>query len=749
MSRDRDDKLNQDGDRLEFTLEEILAEYGVEERKESGEPIPIPLQPREDGGEDGPDLIPVPDRPKRKPGKLLTFPGRGAAPEAAPEEGPAPEAEEDPDGSCLEEPDGPEEPDEPEPAEPPRRPAEKVISFPGEEPEEGNPIAAGLRRLKEKADRYADHMFEEENAGESIEERRAEKYIPGVDEEEPPEERPPRRRRRQPPPAPDLPPLELFRRYGKGLGVLRLRTVLAFLLCLPLLYLTLAPGMGVALPGRLAGEAALQLFVQAGLLGAVMLLGIDVIGRGLLGLFTLRAGMESLTALSCALALADAVTLALADGGNGRQPYCAVAALALAFGLWGSAMKREGLRLACRTAASASEPYLITLDENKWNGRDAYAKWSGEPIGFGRQIQAADGAERIFHVAAPLILLACLLFSLLSSVGQQRPEDLVWCLSATLASGASLSSALCYGLPWRALSRRLARSGAALAGWDGVTGTGGSAGILLTDTDLFPPGTVTLNGIKIFGDFPVEQVVGVTATLIRDTGCGLDKIFHDLLRSQGAIYRRTTDFCCYEGGGVSATVRGERVLVGSAAFMHLMEVALPQGLNVKNAVFCAIDGELAGIFALKYTLHGTVEPALYALIHNHISPVLATRDFNIIPAMLRQRFKLPADRMEFPAVERRVELSDSRQSHSDILTAVLCREGVGPFTEATVGGKRLRLAVRISAGLTCLGSCAGVLLAFYLTFSAAYASLSPANLLVFLAMWLVPTVLISNWVDRY
>ena len=35
--------------------------------------------------------------------------------------------------------------------------------------------------------------------------------------------------------------------------------------------------------------------------------------------------------------------------------------------------------------------------------------------------------------------------------------------------------------------------------------------------------------------------------------------------------------------------------------MNLMEVPLPQGLNVKNAVFCAIDGELAGIFALNYT----------------------------------------------------------------------------------------------------------------------------------------------------
>ena len=81
--------------------------------------------------------------------------------------------------------------------------------------------------------------------------------------------------------------------------------------------------------------------------------------------------------------------------------------------------------------------------------------------------------------------------------------------------------------------------------------------------------------------------------------------------------------------------------------------------------------------------------------------------------------------------------------------SVLCREGVGPFTEAAVGGKRLRAAVRASAWLACLGSCAGVVLAFYLTFMAAYDSLTPFNLLVFLLMWMVPTVLISHWIDRY
>ncbi|MFQ8758856.1 MAG: hypothetical protein ACLSAF_04795 [Intestinimonas sp.] len=146
----------------------------------------------------------------------------------------------------------------------------------------------------------------------------------------------------------------------------------------------------------------------------------------------------------------------------------------------------------------------------------------------------------------------------------------------------------------------------------------------------------------------MEKVVAVCATLIRESGSGLDKIFHDLLRAQGAVYRRCSGFQRHEGGGLSADIRGEHILVGSASFMALMEVSLPQGLNVRNAVFCAIDGELAGIFALNYVLHGTISPAISALVGADVSPVLCTRDFNLIPAMLRQKFKLPVEKMDFP-----------------------------------------------------------------------------------------------------
>ena len=55
----------------------------------------------------------------------------------------------------------------------------------------------------------------------------------------------------------------------------------------------------------------------------------------------------------------------------------------------------------------------------------------------------------------------------------------------------------------------------------------------------------------------------------------------------------------------------------------------------------------------------------------------------------------------------------------------------------------------LAAVLSCLGSVIGVLLAFYLTYVAAYNSLTPLHLTLFLFMWLVPTPLIAGWVDRY
>ena len=705
-------------DQSDIPLEEILAEYSDQRKKRERRVAqkatqPVVLLPEQ---REPPDLPETPVKKKDAPPQIVDFP----RPTAPPPPKPAPtEAADD-------------------------APGDKVLSL-WEEPE--NPLKSGFDYLMRRADEYADTMFEEEDHPDpnvAI----AEKYIPGTDEEAPPRrvkpkrERPPRP---EPEPPADTPPAELAKEYTHGLNGLRLRAFVAVLLTVPLLYLNVAQTFHWPLPAE--GKPWVSALLCGGL-GAILLLAMDVVTTALADPFRRCAGLHTLTALGALVTLGDGIWY-LTQGREGPLPLCGLSALSLVCAMWGTYLKRRGLRLSCRTAAAASEPYLVTRDEAKWNGRGTFTKHPGTTDGFGSQMQEPDGAQRIYRVIAPVILLACVLFAGLASVGRHAPERFVWALSVILTAAAPLSGLLAFALPYSKLSQRLAQCGAALAGWTGVEAMTGTSGILITDADLFPPGSIKLNGIKIFGDWSVEKVVAVTASLIRDSGSGLEKVFHDLLRTQGGIYRHTVDFCCYEGGGLSAVIRNEQILVGSASFMGLMEVALPQGLNVKNAVFCAIDGELVGIFALNYTQPATIRPALAALIGGKVAPVLATRDFNIIPAMLHQRFQLPVEKMEFPPIERRVELSMEHQAHSEIPSAILCREGLSPFSDAVVGGRRLRRIVRSNAILACSASGIGTLLGFYLTFIAAYDSLSPGNMLVFLTMWLVPTLLLSLNINQY
>jgi len=714
-----------------FSLDDILSEYGSGRSSGRGA-VPLTPEVEEEPADPGPDL-PWPEAPRRpRPVRdnVVAFPSSQPEPPEEEYEAELPQPEE--------------EPPIPEESEA----EETVIPF----PEEQSALGAFLKGIGRKADRYADQMFEEDERIDHEEVRRLEELIPGTDREDvDPEAEVPRFRRppRQEPPPPDTPPQELAREYARGLKGLRVRSLLVFLLALTALIQLLVPALGRYWPAPL-DDMMIQRWAAVGLLALGAALSFDLLLAGLARMFRLKVEMDSLAALAVLATLADGVFLALApENTPNRLPHTAVTLAALFLLLHGAYHKKCALRLSCRTAAASASPYRVTLDEGKWNGRNTYTKWSGENEGFGSQIQTDDGAQRIFHRVCPLLLLGAVLLALLTSVGIGHPEQLPWCLSSLLTVTTSFGGTLVYGRPFHKITRRLASSGAALAGWPGMANTRQGDRVLLTDTDLFPPGYVDLNGYKVMPGFPSERVVAYTATLIRDSGSGLTKLFQDQLRTLGGMMRNADHLCCYEGGGLSGTIRGDKVLVGSAAFMNLMEVALPQGLHVKNAVFCAINGELAGIFALNYILPDTVFPALDELMREKVGPVLVTRDFNLIPAMLHQRFKLAADKMDFPPVERRRELSAPDQPHSTTLTALLCREGLYPFAEAVTAAKRLRRATRLGAVLCCISSVLGLALCAYLTSVSAYTSLSPLNLLVYMLTWLAPVWFLSGWVHRY
>ena len=484
-----------------------------------------------------------------------------------------------------------------------------------------------------------------------------------------------------------------------------------------------------------------QALALLGCLTLSVLLTHQVFAEGARMLARKRCTSELLASLSAVVSALDCGAALLLPQRTAVTPYAAVSAMGLAFALWGLSRRSRGAYDTFRSAAVDDEPpYLVTETEK------GACKQRGAVPGFYTAASADDVGVLWQTALLPVVLVATFVFAGLSSLGQGRGSDFLLNWSALLAAGATFSLPLSWSLPWSRLARHLQKAGCAVAGWAGASRIAGRKSMIVTDSDLFPPGTIQLNGVKVFGE-ELSKAASYAATLARCAGCGLERLFDGLVRSEGGRYEEAVDFSFYEEGGYSAAIHGESVLLGTASFMRKMDVRLPGGINLKTGVFLAVDRQLAAVFAVKYNAAENVDFALRMMRRSHITPILAARDPNITPALLKRKFHKRV-KVEYPDLSARVALSEAEQDRG-LPRALLFREGLLPYAETVAGGRRLCKAVRRAVLLSSFGSAAGTLLAFYLVFQQAYSLLTPLALLVFLLLWTLPVLLMADWTGRY
>ena len=179
--------------------------------------------------------------------------------------------------------------------------------------------------------------------------------------------------------------------------------------------------------------------------------------------------------------------------------------------------------------------------------------------------------------------------------------------------------------------------------------------------------------------------------------------------------------------------------------MRKRGVNLPRNLGLKTGMYLSVDGTLVAVFAVKYMPAENVDWALHALHHSRITPVLAVRDGNITPALLKRKFGTDA-RAVYPKLGTRLALSERGGGRP---YALLMREGLMPYAEVVLGSKRLCLSARRGTVLAFLAATASTLLAFYLTFVGAYSELTPLSLLVYLLLWSLSVLVDGMLSDRY
>lgn len=659
-----------------------------------GEPAP---QPRE---EENREMPPAADAPQPEPQPQPEEPE--PEPTAQPEESEKPVEAEEPEET--EGPETPEEPDEPEPEE------EKWPS-PAEERKRQKREARAERARRKRQQREEKARLRKEA------------------------------REKEPENVPELTAEEAAKQYASGVASLHRRMIPAFALSV-VMALLLFLGGGSLGPEALRGGRTLWI-LQAAMQLAVMVLGLDVLAKGVTDLLSAKPGCETVVLLANIAAEIDAVLMISGHGGEpGLPPYCVTAAFTLAFALWGSYCRRSAFRETIRAMRLASVPTVVSSEDKLAEEGSILNKKLGTAKGFLQRATEPDLPERFYHKAVPPCLLLLLVLALaaayLSGTGA-----IFRCLAALSCAAAAMSATMVYARPFFLTAKRLSLSGAALAGWRGAEDMAKAVGLVIRDLDIYPENSVILNGMKVLSGAHVEKVVAYTGSVILATGSGLRRVFGELMRQYAAPLYRVEDFDCGTEGGVSAFIGAEQVLVGTGAYMNLMGIRVPGSVDVAGAVYTAIDHELCGVFIVNYLPQELVQNALYRLESGRMRPIFAIRDFNISPSMMIQKFRLNEGSISFLLPENRYQLSVEPETEGKP-AALLSREGLWHYSETARGGRRLWRTTRRALLMTVLGSVLGVLIVFISCARGAFASVSPVKLLLAMLLWAFATLMIAE-----
>ena len=426
-----------------------------------------------------------------------------------------------------------------------------------------------------------------------------------------------------------------------------------------------------------------------------------------------------------------------------RVPCCAAFSLQVTMSLWSEYQKRNTRLGQLDTMRKATRLDSIADVPDYHEGGKGLLRGLGEVEHFMDTYEDRPQAEKILSVYALVALGVSIGAGVLAGVLHGVSTG-IQVLSVTLLAAMPASMFVTVSRPMAVLERRLHRVGTVLCGWQGVRRLAGKTLFPIDHNDLFPRGTVKLNGVKFFGSRQPDQVIAYAAAVVAQGGGTLEPIFNHLLESRNGIRHDVENFQRYDGG-IGGEVYGEPVLVGTLQFLKTMGVEVPEGIRVSQAVCAAVDGELSGLFAVTYTRDRAAVAGLVTLCgYRKLRPVLISGDFMLTPQFIRSVFDVRIKRILFPDEETRQALLEKQLPEDSTAAALITGEGLASFGYAVTGARSLKSAIKGGITIHMIGGILGMLMMLALAYLNATWLLTPANLFLYELVWLIPGLLVTE-----
>ena len=522
----------------------------------------------------------------------------------------------------------------------------------------------------------------------------------------------------------------------KGLGKLQLAIFASVLVVLITAGTTALYALGMV------GENRMRLMVFGQFLAMLVsaLLGSFQLIEGAADLLRKRFSLNTLLLFTFLLCCVDGVMCLR----QLRVPCCAAFSLQVTMSLWSAYQNRNTQLGQLDTMRKATRLDSVTAVEDYHDGKKGLLRGEGQVPDFMDTYRQPPRLEKTLSVYAIVALCMSVAVGVVGGL-LHGVETGIQVAAVTAVAAMPASMFVTLSRPMAVLERRLHAVGTVLCGWQGVEGLSGKALFPIDHNDLFPLGSVKMNGVKFFGSRLPDQVVAYAAALIGEGGGNLEPLFTQLLDSRNGMHYPVENVNTYSGG-IGGEVNGEPVLAGTLAFLKTMGVEVPEGIRVSQAVCVAVDGELCGLFALTYDKERAAAAGIATLSgYRGLKPVLTGGDFMLTPEFIHEIFGVNTKRMVFPETEERYALQEKTTEPDAPALALITGEGLASFAYGVTGARSLKTASTLGVAVHMAGGILGILMMLVLAIIGATELLTPQNMFLYELVWMVPGLLITEW----
>lgn len=371
---------------------------------------------------------------------------------------------------------------------------------------------------------------------------------------------------------------------------------------------------------------------------------------------------------------------------------------------------------------------------------------------------APDPSEDLAGKIAPVTSICSLVVAFMYGIMNSSFVGAVDTLAVMTAVSIPICTLLAVNLPMRILCKKLNRNGAMIAGYPSVKQFCDTNAVMIDSNDLYPEGSVKLDGIKTFANHRTDESVLAAAAVLREAGSPMASVFNrGILSKEHNASLPDVETVLYEDSmGLVGRVNGQRVLVGNRTLMRKYNIETPSEdyeekylIEGRKVTYLAQQGELISMFVTTYTPDKEIAEALQKGEQSGLCYLIRTTDCNITAESIAEDFALYYRSIKILPTGLGNVCKEAQSQVEEKSRAYLGTRGkVSSMVRGVAGCMRIKGNISLAIVIQLIALVLGLLLVATLCLYAGNAVLGTIQILIYSLFWSLAAML-SPLIQRY